>query len=310
MQLDGIHHITCITADARGNVDFYARLLGLRLVKKTVNFDAPDVYHLYYGDERGAPGSILTFFEFPHAAPGRAGAGMIHRLRWRVDSEDSLGFWAERLAREGVELDRPTDERTLAFRDPEGLGLELAVVETDDEPLRAVADGIPPEHALLGFDGARAYSRAWDQEEQTLTDVMGFTMTSPGSYVLDGGRRRAGYEHDQPPSADGIQGAGTVHHIAWCDRDDEHAAWRDHLLKRGARPTQIIDRQYFLSIYFREPRGVLFELATPSPGFAVDEDPNHLGEALRLPPQHEHLRERLERSLTPLVNPRAGIART
>src|SRR5579872_3501817 len=133
MQLDGIHHVTCITADARGNVDFYARLLGLRLVKKTVNFDAPDVYHLYYGDERGAPGSILTFFEFPHAAPGRAGAGMIHRLRWRVASEDSLAFWAERLAREGVHFDPGAGERrALAFRDPEGLGLELAVVETAD----------------------------------------------------------------------------------------------------------------------------------------------------------------------------------
>ena len=155
MQLDGIHHITCITADAPRNVDFYARTLGLRLVKKTVNFDAPDVYHLYDGDERGAPGSILTFFEFPGAAPGRAGAGMIHRLRWQVDSEEALGFWTERLAREGVEFDRG-DERALAFRDPEGLGLELAVVATGDEPLRAAADGIAPEHALLGFDGVRA----------------------------------------------------------------------------------------------------------------------------------------------------------
>ncbi|MGO9752684.1 MAG: VOC family protein [Solirubrobacteraceae bacterium] len=309
MQLDGIHHITCITADARGNVDFYARVLGLRLVKKTVNFDAPEVYHLYYGDERGTPGSILTFFEFPNAAPGRAGAGMIHRLRWRVVSEDALGFWAERLAREGVELDPPTDERSLAFRDPEGLGLELAVVDTSDEPLRALADGIPAEHALLGFDGVRAYSRAWDHQERVLTEAMGFTLSSPGSYLLNGGRRRARYDHDEPPADAGTQGAGTVHHIAWCDRDEDHAVWGGELRMDGMRPTPIIDRQYFLSIYFREPRGVLFELATPSPGFAVDEDPEHLGEALRLPPQHEHLRERLERTLIPLSNPRLGVAR-
>ena len=309
MQLDGIHHITCITADAPGNIDFYARVLGLRLVKKTVNFDAPEVYHLYYGDERGAPGSILTFFEFPDAAPGRAGAGMIHRLRWRVASDDALAFWGERLARQGVELLPDVDQQILAFRDPEGLELELAVVETDDEPLIAAADGIAPEHALLGFEGVRAFGHPADVEEPLLVTGMGFTMTSAGSYILEGGRRRATYVHDEPPSAVGIQGAGTVHHIAWCDRDEDHERWREHLTEIGARPTPIIDREYFLSIYFREPRGVLFELATPSPGFAVDEDPARLGEELRLPPQYEDLRDRLERSLTPLRNPRVGIAR-
>lgn len=309
MQLDGIHHITCITADAPGNVDFYARVLGMRFVKKTVNFDAPDVYHLYYGDERGAPGSILTFFEFPGAAPGRAGAGMIHRLRWRVGSDAALQFWSERLAHEGVEPRRDEqDRRSLRFPDPEGMDLELAVVESDDEPLVAEAEGIPAEYALLGFDGVRAYSRVADQEERTLTEVLGFTMVSPGSYVLEGGRRHATYAYDEPPPDDGFQGAGTVHHIAWCDRDQDHQAWRAHLLRAGAHATPIIDRQYFFSIYFREPRGVLFELATPSPGFATDEDPAHLGEALRLPPQHEHLREQLERSLTPLVNLRAKTA--
>ena len=311
MQLDGIHHITCITADARGNVDFYARVLGLRLVKKTVNFDAPDVYHLYYGDERGSPGSILTFFEFPDAARGRAGAGMIHRLRWRVGSDEALGFWAERLAREGVELDPSTgDQPSLAFRDPEGLGLELAVTESGDEQLRAAADGIRPEHALLGFDGVRAYSASPSEEERLLTDELGFTMRPiPGDYVLEGGERRATYVHDEPPPAVGIQGAGTVHHIAWCDRDSDHQAWQERLTAIGADPTPIIDRQYFLSVYFREPRGVLFELATPSPGFATDEAPEHLGEELRLPPQYERLRAQLEQLLTPLENPRVEAAR-
>jgi len=310
MQLDGIHHITCITADAPGNVDFYARVLGLRLVKKTVNFDAPDVYHLYYGDERGAPGSILTFFEFPHAARGRAGAGMIHRLRWRVGCDDALGFWAERLAREVVQFDETADDHhSLAFRDPEGLRLELAVVACDDEPLRAVADGIPAEYALLGFDGVRAYSRLPSEQERLLTEQLGFTATGPGSYLLAGGRRSATYAHDEPPAAVGIQGAGTVHHIAWCDRDSDHEAWDEHLAQIGLHPTPIIDRQYFLSIYFREPCGVLFEFATPTPGFAIDEDPEHLGEQLRLPPRYEHLRDRLQERLTPLGNPRAKMVR-
>jgi len=304
MQLDGIHHITCITADAPGNVDFYARLLGLRMVKKTVNFDAPDVYHLYYGDERGAPGSILTFFEFPDAARGRAGAGMIHRLRWRVASDDALAFWSDRLEDEGVHVDRSAD-RALRFTDPEGLALELAVVDTEDPPLAARAGDIPSEHALRGFDGVRVYGTPRELENRLLTEVLGFTLTAPGEYTIQRGHRSATYGYDDPPPEVGLQGAGTVHHIAWCDRDDEHAAWRDELRRVGAGPTSIIDRQYFLSIYFREPRGVLFELATPSPGFAIDEDPEHLGEQLRLPPQHEHLREQLEASLTPLVNPRA-----
>ncbi len=304
MQLDGIHHITCITADAPRNVDFYARVLGLRLIKKTVNFDAPDVYHLYYGDERGAPGSILTFFEFPNVARGRAGAGMIHRLRWRVGTDDALAFWAGRLTREGVESDDDAPERSLLFRDPEGLGLELAVVPTDDPPLRAKAEGIATEHALTGFDGVRAYSRESELDDRLLTEGLGFAMTAPGAYVLEGGRRQASYTREDPPETAGVQGAGTVHHIAWCDRDGDHESWREHLAQIGARPTPIIDRQYFLSIYFREPRGVLFEIATPSPGFAIDEAPEHLGEALRLPPQYEHLRDQIERSLNPLANPR------
>jgi len=309
MKLDGIHHITCITADAPGNVDFYARLLGLRLVKKTVNFDAPEVYHLYYGDERGAPGSILTFFEFPDAAGGRPGAGMIHRLRWRVGSDDALAFWSDRLADEGIDVTPVDSDSAIRFTDPEGLELELAATATDDAPLTARADDIPAEHALQGFDGVRTYGPGREQEHDVLTKVMGFELEAPGEYRLSG-ERTATYGYDDPPAAVGLQGAGTVHHIAWCDRDEEHADWRRQLAAAGERPTPVIDRQYFLSIYFREPRGVLFELATPSPGFAVDEDPEHLGEELRLPPQYEQMREQLEAALTPLVNPRAKTARS
>ncbi len=205
MELDGIHHITCITADAPGNVDFYARVLGLRLVKKTVNFDAPDVYHLYYGDERGAPGSILTFFEFPDAARGRAGAGMIHRLRWRVGSSDALAFWSDRLAAEGVEVERDSVAEAILFKDPEGLDLELTAVPNDDEPLRARAPDIPPEHALLGFDGVRAYGTVDQPEDRLLIEAMGFE-THGARGVLDPGPPRGDLHLRRPAGGGRIPG--------------------------------------------------------------------------------------------------------
>jgi glyoxalase family protein len=304
MRLEGIHHITAITADAPRNVDFYARLLGLRLVKKTVNFDAPDVYHLYYGDNAGSPGSILTFFEFPGAAPGRAGAGMLHTIVWRVGSDAALDFWAGRLEDDGVAVTR--EGNRLRFADPEGLGLELAHVESGDPPLVAAAAGIPPEHALQGFDGARAYTTAPERSPALLGETLQFEREGNGDWICAGADRGSRWSYEPPPPHGGIQGAGTVHHIAWAARDEDHEAWREAVAAAGAHVTPIIDRQYFFSIYFREPSGVLFEIATRGPGFATDEDPAHLGEALRLPPQHEHLRERLERTLTPLQNPRAS----
>jgi glyoxalase family protein len=304
MRLEGIHHITAITGDAPRNVDFYVRLLGLRLVKKTVNFDAPDVYHLYYGDEAGAPGSILTFFEFPGAAPGRAGDRMLHTITWRVSSEGALEFWTDRLGGDGVATER--EGNRLRFADPEGLGLELAHVESGDAPLAGAAEGIPAEHALQGFDGARGYTSAPERSAALLQDALGFEHDGDGDWTVAGEQRGARWSYDPAPSARrGIQGAGTVHHIAWAARDGDHEAWRETVAAAGAQVTPIIDRQYFHSIYFREPSGVLFEIATLGPGFAIDEDRAHLGEALRLPPQHEHLRAQLERTLTPLHNPRA-----
>ena len=302
MQLEGIHHVTAITGDAPRNVDFYARLLGLRLVKKTVNFDAPDVYHLYYGDDQGASGSILTFFEFPGAAPGRHGAGMIHTLRWRVAGGAALDFWAERLAVESVAAERDGD--ALRFEDPEGLRLELAAVSRPDAPLVAAAADIPAEHALLGFDGVRAYAADPGRSADLLEQALGFGAIGDGDYEAAGEQRRASYSYDSPPADPGVQGAGSVHHIAWSSADDaEQMRWRERLSEHGAHPTPLIDRTYFHSIYFREPSGVLFELATRGPGFAVDEPADRLGETLALPPQHEHMRERLERTLTPLSNP-------
>ncbi|MDQ3875529.1 MAG: VOC family protein [Actinomycetota bacterium] len=307
MKLNGIHHITAITADAQQNVDFYADLLGLRLVKKTVNFDAPDVYHLYYGDEVGNPGSILTFFEFPGVPLGRAGAGMVSRIAWRVTAE-ALDFWSERLRGAGIAVERAAS--SLRFVDPEGLELELAVDDGADEPLRANHPDIAPEHALRGFAGVRVHADLPRIDGGFLASL-GFAPGDANLYSLAGDSRHAFYAYDACPPEERperpLQGAGTVHHIALATPPEEHAAWRERVLEAGGFPTPIIDRQYFRSIYFREPSGVLFELATIGPGFTVDEPAETLGDALRLPPQYEHLREQLERRLTPLRNPRTAV---
>ena len=296
MKLEGLHHITMITGDAQRNVDFYADTLGLRLVKKTVNFDAPEAYHLYFGDEQGSPGSILTWFEFAGARRGTAGLGDIHTIQLGVPSEDALDFWRERL---GIDGNR--------FEDPDGLALELVVADDGNPPLRAAHPDIPAEYAITGVEGARAYSAFADVEEKVLTDTLGFDYLGGGEYRLQGDERHFHFAYDQA-ERHGEQGAGSVHHIAWalagCGPSRLAAACRD----AGGFVTEVKDRDYFLSIYFREPRGVLFEIATMSPGFAVDEDPEHLGEELRLPKQHEHLRAQLERTLTPVVNPRAKVS--
>jgi glyoxalase family protein len=303
MAIEGLHHITAITADAQRNVDVYARLLGLRLVKKTVNFDQPDVYHLYFGDERGTPGSILTFFEFPGAAPGRAGDGMVHTLRWRVASAEALAFWSQRLRGAGLAVERT--DGALAFADPEGLRHELVAAAVADAPLAAAASDVPAEYALLGFHGVRAYGSD-PARSARLFEALGLTGAG-AEWRAQGAERHALLALDPAPADRGRQGAGTVHHIAWSlADDDELTAVRAAAAAAGARPTPIIDRQYFHSVYFREPGGVLFELASRDIGFAVDEPAEALGEALRLPPRYEDRRAELERRLTPLTNPRTG----
>jgi glyoxalase family protein len=301
MKLDGIHHITAITGDAPRNVDFYARVLGLRLVKKTVNQDDPTVYHLFYADEKGSPGSDLTFFEYPGAPPGRAGAGMVDRVVWRVRSDDALRFWERRLAGEGVQARGV--EGGIAFEDPEGLGLELRVVDTQDEPLIAEHPEVPSELALQGFDGVRALTDDPGRSKAFLEETLDFSPTRDQGFEIRGESRGSFYDYGRSPQP-GLQGAGTVHHVAWASLMDEQEAWRDRALQAGAHPTPVIDRFYFKSIYFREPSGVLFEIATIGPGFATDESPEHLGERLSLPPAFEHLREQVEPLLTPLPDPR------
>jgi len=306
VKLEGVHHVTAITGDAPGNVDFYARVLGLRLVKKTVNQDDPTVYHLFYADEEGSAGADITFFEYPGARRGRAGAGMVHTVVWRVGSEDALDFWSERLEREGVSVSRSPGR--LGFADPEGLRLELAVVETDDEPLVARHPEIPAEHALQGFEGVRAFTADAEDSREFLEATLGFEPAGETEWEVRGDRRGSTYTYDAPPAERGVPGAGTVHHVAWASTMDDHPAWRERVLAGGGSPTPVIDRFYFRSIYFREPSGVLFEIATIGPGFTTDEPAEHLGESLSLPPAFEHLRERLEPVLTPLPNPRERAA--
>jgi len=305
MKLEGIHHITAITEDAQRNVDFYAGVLGLRLVKKTVNQDNPTVYHLFYADEKGDPGSDLTFFEYPGVPQGRAGDGMVHRIVWRVGSSDALDFWAGRLADNGTEAER--DGEVLRFRDPEGLEHELAVLERPDEPLIADHPQIPADLALQGFDGVRAFAGAPDTSSRLL-EALAFERAD-SDWEARGEQRGGYYGFDEPPAQRGLQGAGSVHHVAWSSGLDEHERWRELAIEGGASPTPVIDRFYFRSIYFREPSGVLFEIATRGPGFTVDEPLDALGEKLSLPPDYEHLRDEVEPKLRPITNPRSA-ART
>jgi glyoxalase family protein len=300
MRLDGIHHVTCITGDAPRNVDFYTRVLGLRLVKKTVNQDDPTVYHLFYADEDGTPGSDITFFEYPGVRRGRAGAGMIHTVQWRVASSDALDFWEARLAPEGA----ARSDDGVEFADPEGLRHRLVVSSVDDVPLIADHPEIPAEHALQGFDAVRAYAAAPAASNHLFERTLELTAAGTGTWEARGPSRGGLYAYDEPPADRGLGGAGTVHHIAWSSSLEDHAAWHERVTAAGMSPSPIIDRFWFRSIYFREPNGILFEIATLGPGFSVDEDPAHLGEELILPPAFEHLRAQVEPILTPIPDPR------
>jgi glyoxalase family protein len=294
VKLEGVHHVTCITGDAPGNVEFYAGELGLRMVKKTVNQDDPSVYHLFYADEKGSSGADITFFEYPGAPRGRAGDGMVHTVSFRVGSEESLEFWEQRVG-------GTRNDRSLVLDDPEGLQLELLVDDSGDEPLTAAAPDIPPEHRIRGFAGVRAYSSQPGRSARLL-EALGFE----GGWEARGDKRRGFYVYDEPPEAGGLQAAGTVHHVAWASQPDEHEAWRKRVVDGGGHPTPVIDRFYFKSIYFREPSGVLFEIATIGPGFTADEPFETLGESLSLPPNYEQYRAQVEQILTPLPNPRAA----
>jgi glyoxalase family protein len=304
MRLDGIHHITAITGDAQRNLDFYTRVLGLRLTAKTVNQDDPSVYHLFYGDELARPGADLTFFEYPSAKPGRAGAGMVHRIVWRVGSAEALDFWAARLAAEGHESQREGD--SLRFADFEGLAHELVVDISGDAPLIAEHPQVPSEMALWGFEGVRAYSFAPERTAAVLERLMGARRVGEQQRWELRGERRGGWMALEPaPQQPGRQSAGTVHHVAWGTRDAQQGEWLARLQQARIPNSGLVDRHYFHSLYFREPGGVLFELATEEPGFTVDGPVEELGKRIILPPWLEQRRAEVEARLTPLADPRA-----
>jgi glyoxalase family protein len=303
MRLQGLHHVTMFTADARENVRFGAEVLGLRFVKKTIHFDHGQFYHLYFADEQATPGAVLTWFELPDAPPGGAGAGMIHTIELGVGSPEALDFWERRLDQAGRSPRR--GERGLHFEDHDGLRFTLVVAESGNPPLRAEHPEIPAEYAILGIEGARAYAEEPAAQHPLLTDILGFTDLGGGAYRLDGELRRFNWAYDPAPDAPGVPlGAGSVAHIAWASKDEDHLLWQRRLRDAGMDVTEVKDRDYFRSSYLMEPQGVRFELATLSPGFTVDEDFDHLGEELRIPTMYADRREELERTLTPLVNPR------
>jgi glyoxalase family protein len=296
-----LHHVSAITADVDANLDFYGRLLGLRLVWQGVNADDPEMRHIAYGDERGLPGSIVTFFEMPHARRGRAGAGMVHRLLLRVADEHALDFWERRLAGAGVPTARASG---LRFSDPEGLELEL-VVDDEDEPRIASAALIDEDVAIRGLHGARAFSTDPERSGRLLAEALGMESLDGWNWVARDEGRHGLYAFDPAPTERGRVGAGTMHHIAFGIRDGEEDPWRERLSQAGVRPTPVLDRRMFKSIYFREPSGVLLELATDQPGF-VFEPPEHLGESLVLIGNLEDLRAELEQRFPLLPNPRAA----
>jgi glyoxalase family protein len=317
--VQGIHHVTAIAGDPQRNLDFYAGLLGLRFVKRTVNFDDPQTYHFYFGDAMGTPGSIMTFFPWPNAHRGRQGAGQVAVTSFAA-LPGAIGFWIERLLRHGVKFQGPqkrpgaADEQVISFRDHDGLLLEIVAHRgAEARPAWSGARGITSDHALRGFHSVTLWEEEGRPTERLLVDVLGFRPLHEHENVRrfaagDGGvgtlvevRSTGGFVEGQP-------GAGTVHHVAWRVPDDAaQVALRSSIEKAGYQPTPVIDRDYFHSVYFREPGGVLFEIATDVPGFTIDEPVEHLGESLKLPRQYEPQRSIIESALPPIQTPSADV---
>jgi glyoxalase family protein len=310
--MKGIHHVTAIAGQAARNLNFYTRILGLRLVKKTVNFDDPGTYHFYFGDESGRPGTILTFFPWEYAALGREGAGLAHTTLFRVP-QTALAAWSERFLNQGVRHASQRvrfDEPVLPFTDPDGMNLALVGVPGAEQEA-AWADGaVPAEQAIRGFHGVSLWQRAAAATGAVLTDVLGFKEEARESghirYRANDGMGGIVDLREAPALSEGRLGRGSVHHIAFRARDDQEQAEMGRRLhtEHGLQATAQKDRQYFRSIYFREPGGVLFEIATDEPGFAIDEPLAQLGASLKLPPFLEPRRRELQ-NLLPALEPAA-----
>ncbi len=303
LQTTGIHHITAFARDPQENVDFYAGVLGLRLVKQTINFDAPDVYHFYFGDQAGSPGTIITFFPWPNSRRGRIGGGQVGATTYVVPL-GALPFWGDRLAGLGISFMKAArfGEHYLQFTDNEGLQLEL-VERAEGANSEWAYSGIPSDKAIKGFGGAILYSVNAQSTMHTIEHVMGLTkVAEEAGYARFKGTAAIGNVIDVR-TADmprGSGGAGTVHHIAWRAKDyDEHEQWRTVVAEHGFQPTPVIDRNYFHAVYYREEGGILFEIATDPPGFAVDESADELGQRLMLPEWFEPRRAEIEAGLLP-----------
>jgi glyoxalase family protein len=308
----GIHHITAIAGAAQKNVDFYVGVLGLRLVKKTVNFDAPDVYHFYYGDTVGNPGTIMTFFPFGEGPRGTSGAGQATVTSFSIRHE-SIKFWTQRLKEQGVSFSRPEERshqrQVISFRDPDGVTLELVAHEGADSRPGWEDGPVPSEHAIRGFYSVTIKVRNHALTSALLTEVMGFRLLEQVGqrYRYEVGEGGAGTIIDvirQEDAPYGRNSVGTIHHVAWrVANENELLRWQSKLMDAGMHVTEVRDRNYFKSIYFREPGGVLFELATDPPGFAIDESVETLGTELKLPEWLESSRSQLEAELPPIQSP-------
>ena len=317
MQLEGLHHVTAITGDASLNVAFYTQVLGLHMVKKTVNQDDVSAYHLFYGDAMGGPGTELTFFDWPNSGPQRAGAGTISAIAFGVSGRESLEWWLKRfdqfkVAHEGIQTRGESEKAFLAFRDPEGQRLELIDDEGRMKNVPWQGSPVPVEMAIHGLYAVRLTAKALEPTARLLTETLGFRQSSTYEseqqstvYVFEVGNGGPGAEVHvdvRPGTSFGRPGIGGVHHVAFrTPNEEEQVQWREQISQRVSQVTPIIDRFYFHSVYFREPGGVLFEIATDGPGFATDEDPAHLGERLALPPFLEPHRQEIEANLRPII---------
>jgi len=311
-KIAGLHHVTAIASDPQRNLDFYVGLLGLRFVKRTVNFDDPGTYHFYFGDERGTPGTILTFFPWPGVRRVIRGTCQIEATAFAI-SPDSIGYWLERFKQHHVTAERTSPrfgEEVIRFIDPDGLLIELIASSSRARVEPWPDSPVPAEHALHGFHSVSAALEGYERTARLLTDSFGYRLIEQS-----GNRFRFSSADDsapgriidllcQPDTAMGRIAAGSVHHIAFRAKDEaEQLQWREHLVDLGLNVTPVIDRTYFHSIYFREPGGVLFEIATDPPGFTLDEKLEDLGTHLRLPPWMESSRSQIEEILPPIHVP-------
>ena len=312
IKISGLHHVTAIASDPQRNLDFYAGVLGLRFVKRTVNFDDPGTYHFYFGDARGTPGTIMTFFAWPGARRGIRGTGQVDAVAFAI-SKNSIAYWLDRLKQERVPAEKASprfDEELIRFIDPDGLPIELIESATPPNVEQWPGSSVPTEHSIRGFHSVSSALEGYERTAKLLTESFGYRLVNQSDNrfrFASQNQTAAGRQIDlicMPDAHPGRVAAGSVHHIAFRVRDDsEQQQWREHLVSLGYNVTPVIDRIYFHSIYFREPGGILFEIATEPPGFTLDEDLNQLGESLRLPPWLESARAQIEKVLPPIAPP-------